>query len=101
VRRNLRRDPLVLSGGSHPVSRVAWCSGAAQSYFEAAIATGIDTFMTGEVSEFCYHLAREAGVHFISAGHHATERYGVLALAAHLVERYEIEHQYIELANPV
>lgn len=101
LRRNLRREPLVLSGSAHEVKRVAWCTGAAQSYFLEAIQTGIDTFITGEVSESCYHLARETGVTFISAGHHATERYGVLALADHLVSTFGVEHQYIELPNPV
>jgi dinuclear metal center YbgI/SA1388 family protein len=101
IRRTMRRDPLVISGGDHPVSRIAWCSGAGQGYFADAIAMGADTFLTGEVSESNYHLAKEAGVHFISAGHHATERLGVQALAEHLVFRYALEHHYIELENPV
>jgi dinuclear metal center YbgI/SA1388 family protein len=101
IRRTMRRDPLVISGGDHPVSHIAWCSGAGQGYFAEAIAAGVDTFLTGEVSESNYHLAKEAGVHFIAAGHHATERLGVQALAEHLVFRYALDHRYIELDNPV
>lgn len=101
IRRTMRRDPLVVSGGDHPVSRIAWCSGAGQGYFAEAISAGVDTFLTGEVSESNYHLAKEAGVHFIAGGHHATERLGVQALAEHLVFRYALEHHYIELDNPI
>jgi dinuclear metal center YbgI/SA1388 family protein len=101
IRRNLRREPQVLLGSSTEIKRVAWCTGAAQSYFAQAIEAGVDAFITGEVSESCYHLAREAGVHYISAGHHATERYGVQALGQLLAETYQLEHQYIELPNPI
>lgn len=101
VRRQLRREPLWLKGSSQEVSRVAWCTGGAQSYFNQAIDAGVDLFITGEVSESCYHLAQESGVHFLAAGHHATERFGVQALAEYLVEKYDLEHQYIELPNPV
>lgn len=101
IRRNLRREPLLLPGGPAQINRVAWCSGAAQGYFAEAAAIGIDAFITGEVSESNYHLARELGVHFIAAGHHATERYGVQALAQRLADTYGLEHQYLELPNPV
>lgn len=101
IRRTLRREPLVIAAGPKQVSRVAWCSGGAQGYFAQAIEQGIDVFITGEVSEQCYHQAMEAGVHFIAAGHHATERYGVQALGSQLAQEFELEHRYIELANPV
>lgn len=101
VRRTLRREPLVIAAGPQQVRRVAWCSGGAQGYFAQAIEQGIDAFITGEVSEQCYHQAVEAGVHFIAAGHHATERYGVQALGDKLAKTYALEHRYIELANPV
>jgi dinuclear metal center YbgI/SA1388 family protein len=101
IRRTLRREPLVIAAGPQQVRRVAWCSGGAQSYFTQAIEQGIDAFITGEVSEQCYHQAVEAGVHFIAAGHHATERYGVQALGDKLAKTYALEHRYIELANPV
>jgi len=101
IRRTLRREPLVIQAGPKQVKRVAWCSGGAQSYFAQAIEQGIDVFITGEVSEPCYHQALESGVHFIVAGHHATERYGVQALGAKLANQFSLEHRYIELANPV
>jgi dinuclear metal center YbgI/SA1388 family protein len=101
IRRNLRREPQVLLGAAKEIKRIAWCSGAAQSYFAQAIDAGVDVFITGEVSESCYHLARESGVHYIAAGHHATERYGVQALGQLLAETFALEHQYIELNNPV
>lgn len=100
IRRTLRREPLVIAAGPQHVKRVAWCSGGAQGYFAQAIEQGIDAFITGEISEQCYHQALEAGVHFIAAGHHATERYGVQALGDKLAKTYALEHRYIELANP-
>ena len=82
------------------VRRVAWCSGCAQSYFEAAIAAGADVFVTGEISEPQAHLAREMGVAFIAAGHHATERYGAPAVAAHVAQAHGISHVFIDIDNP-
>ncbi len=85
---------------SRPVRRVAWCTGGAQGYFESAIAAGADAFITGEISEPQAHLAREMGVSFIAAGHHATERYGAPAVAAHVAAQCGLEHQFIEIDNP-
>lgn len=97
----LGRTPQLLGDGSREVRRVAWCSGGAQGYFEEAIATGADLFVSGEVSEQTYHLALESGIPFIAAGHHATERYGVQALGQHLSETQSLEYRYLELDNPV
>lgn len=97
----LNRPPQVLIGNQRPVSRVAWCTGGAQSYMETAIQLGVDAFISGEVSEQTYHLAQESGVTYIAAGHHATERYGVQALGQHLAETFGLEHEYIEIPNPV
>lgn len=96
----LGRVPLLLPGDGRRIRRVAWCSGGAQGWFEAAIAAGADLFLTGEVSEPQVHLARETGVAFLACGHHATERYGAPALAAHLAERYALEHRFIDIDNP-
>jgi len=96
----LGRAPLLLPGDGRRIRRVAWCSGGAQDYFEAAIGAGADLFLTGEVSEPQAHLARETGVAFLACGHHASERYGAPALAAHLAERYALEHRYIDIDNP-
>ena len=100
----LRRAPVVIpsaQGDEQPVRRVAWCTGGAQSYFEAAIALGVDVFVSGEISEQHVHLARESGVAFVAAGHHATERYGVEALAGHLAERFGIDCAFVDIDNPV
>jgi len=100
VQAALQREPLVLPGDGRPLRRIGWCTGGAQGYFEAAIAAGVDAFITGEVSEPQAHLARETGVAFLACGHHATERFGAPAVAAHVAERFGIEHRFIEIDNP-
>ena len=97
----LQRVPQVIGNGDSVMRKIAWCSGGAQGYFEAAIARGVDVFLTGEISEQNYHLANETGVAFIAAGHHATERLGVQALGAHLAEQFGLEHRFFDQANPV
>jgi putative NIF3 family GTP cyclohydrolase 1 type 2 len=96
----LAREPLVLPGDGRALRRIGWCTGGAQGYFEAAIAAGCDAFITGEVSEPQAHLARETGVAFLACGHHATERYGAPAVAAHLAQRFGLEHRFIDIDNP-
>lgn len=98
----LGRRPLHLpSGREGPLRRIGWCSGAAQGYMERSAAAGLDAFISGEVSEQTAHLARELGVHFYGAGHHATERAGVRALGEHLAGRFALEHRFIDIPNPV
>ncbi|WP_269533610.1 Nif3-like dinuclear metal center hexameric protein [Chitinimonas sp. BJYL2] len=97
----LGRDPMLLGRPDQPVHKVAWCTGGAQGYFDAAVAAGCDVYLTGEVSEHNYHAALEQGVGFVAAGHHATERYGVQALAAHLAGQFDLVWHYQELDNPV
>ena len=97
---SLQRAPLCIGDPGQELRRVAWCTGAAQSYFDVAIAAGVDAFITGEISEPSVHLARESGVAFISAGHHATERYGVQAVGNYLAEQFGLEHQFIDIDNP-
>jgi dinuclear metal center YbgI/SA1388 family protein len=97
----LNTKPLSISSGDKPIRTIAWCTGAAQSYIEQAAERGIDAFISGEVSEHTFHFAREAGIHYIAAGHHATERYGVQALAGVIEERFGIPQQFIDIANPV
>ena len=91
---DLKRSPEFIGDGSKIIDKVAWCSGGAQGYFEAAIAQGVDAYITGEISEPNFHLANETGVAFIAAGHHATERYGIQALGEHLVKRFDLEHRF-------
>ena len=96
------RAPFVLAEShSQPIHQLAWCTGAAQGYFEAAINAGVDAFVTGEVSEPMVHLARETGVAYLAAGHHATERFGVQALGAAIAEKFGIRVTYLEVDSPV
>ncbi len=96
----LGRAPLHVPGRTDSIRTVAWCSGAAQGYIEEAAALGVDAYLTGEVSESTVHVARETGMHFFAAGHHATERYGVQALGAHLAGRFSLEHEFVDIDNP-
>ncbi|TAN76956.1 MAG: Nif3-like dinuclear metal center hexameric protein [Gallionella sp.] len=97
----LQRAPQVIGGGAGIIRRVAWCSGGAQGYFEAAIARGADAYITGEISEQNFHLAQESGVAFIAAGHHATERLGIRALGEHLSAHFGLAHRFFDQDNPV
>ncbi len=97
----LDREALVVEGASKSIGTIAWCTGAAQNYIDIAIEGGVDAYLTGEVSEQTIHAARESGIHFFSAGHHATERYGAQAVGQFLSEKFGIEHEFIDIANPV
>lgn len=97
----LGRTPMHIKGNNRPIKTIGWCTGSAQSYIEQAVSLGLDAYLTGEVSEQTVHVAREAGIHFFSAGHHATERYGARALGTHLAEKFELTHEFIDIDNPV
>ena len=101
VRQVLLREPLVIQGHDRPITTIGWCTGAAQGYIQQAAELGLDAFMSGEISEPTVHLARELGINYISAGHHATERYGVKALGEHLAEQFGIKQHFIDIDNPV
>ncbi len=101
LEQTLGRSPQYIAGGASAIERVGWCTGAAQSYIEAAAELGLDAFVSGEISEQTVHVAREAGIHYFAAGHHATERFGVSALGEHLAGRFEIGHRFIDIDNPV
>jgi dinuclear metal center YbgI/SA1388 family protein len=101
IERSLGRKPLHIGNEQRQLRRVAWCTGAAQAYIEQAVAAGAELFITGEVSEQTVHVAREEGIEFIAAGHHATERYGVQALGDVLANTLGIEHRFIDIDNPV
>lgn len=95
----LGRQPTVIDAG-RPIQQLHWCTGGAQGYFQKAIDAGADAFVTGEISEPQAHLAKECGVSFIAAGHHATERYGAPCVAARVAEDLGLEHRFIEIDNP-
>ncbi len=97
----LGREPLHIRGRETPIERVGWCTGAAQGYLEQAASLGLDAFISGEISEATVHTAREMGVDYFAAGHHATERYGAQALGRHLAERFGLEYAFVDIDNPV
>ncbi|MFG6448522.1 Nif3-like dinuclear metal center hexameric protein [Roseateles sp. BYS180W] len=96
----LQRQPTWVPGDGRVLRRVAWCTGGAQGYFEAAIAAGADVYITGEISEPQAHYAAETGVAYVAAGHHATERYGVQALGEAMASAWGLRHQFIDIPNP-
>lgn len=100
VQFRLGRAPLLVEGDGRAIRRVAWCTGGAQGWFESAIASGADAYLTGEISEPQAHLARETGVAFYACGHHATERYGAPALGGHVAQLFGLEHEFIDVDNP-
>jgi dinuclear metal center YbgI/SA1388 family protein len=101
IERALGRIPLHVPGHGHACQRIGWCTGAAQGYLERAADLGLDSFISGEISEQTVHIAREMGVDYFAAGHHATERYGVQALGHHLAQRFELEYRFVDIDNPV
>lgn len=101
VQVSLGHSIVRLGDHQHTCRRVGWCSGAAQGYIEQAAQLGLDTYISGEASEQTTHLARELGIHFLVAGHHATERGGVRAFGDHLAAHFGIAHHFIDINNPV
>ena len=97
----LGRTPLVIGDLTRSIKNIAWCTGGAQGYITEAIDLDVDVFISGEISEQTVHLARESGVAYIAAGHHATERYGVQALGEHLANQFTLAHEFIDIDNPV
>ncbi|MDN5849328.1 MAG: Nif3-like dinuclear metal center hexameric protein [Nitrococcus sp.] len=97
----LGRAPLHVGAGPRIIHKVVWCSGAAQRFLAEAVNLGADAYVSGEISESTTHEARECGIHYFAAGHHATERYGVQALGEHLAARLRLDHHFIDDPNPV
>jgi dinuclear metal center YbgI/SA1388 family protein len=100
VTSTLGRQVTCVGDVARPIRRVAWCTGGAQGYFEAAIAAGADAFITGEISEPQAHLVRETGVVFLACGHHASERYGAPAVGARVAQDLGLAHRFIDIDNP-
>ncbi|NLQ16966.1 Nif3-like dinuclear metal center hexameric protein [Marinomonas sp. M1K-6] len=100
VQRAVGRSVLFECVDDRPVRRVALCTGGAQGYIEQAVEAGADVFITGEVSEQTIHIAREQGIHFIAAGHHATERFGARSMATFLSQECGLEAVFIDIDNP-
>lgn len=100
LQKHLSREPLIVGNLDRPIRMIAWCTGGAQGYLDQAIALGADAYISGEISEQTTHLARESGVIFAAAGHHATERYGVQALAKHLAAQFNLDCRFFDDDNP-
>lgn len=94
-------DPLVFAYGPERIQRIGVCSGGAERYIEEAVAENLDAFITGEFAEPTMHLAKEGKIHFIGAGHYATERLGVLALGAYLSNEFDVKVDFVDIYNPV
>ena len=101
VAQSLQRQPLHLPGGPQEVQKIAWCSGGAQGYIGQAVEWGADVYISGEVSEQTTHIAQESGIHYLAAGHHATETWGVQALAEHLSQAFDLHCEFVDCPNPV
>jgi len=95
------REPLAFTDGPDPVRSVGIVSGAGADHLDEAIAAGLDAFVTGEPTERSMSRAREAGIHFLAAGHYATETFGVRALGERLAERFGLRHVFIDVPNPI
>ncbi|HEX2254380.1 MAG TPA: Nif3-like dinuclear metal center hexameric protein [Thermoanaerobaculia bacterium] len=100
-RRVFGREPLVFAGGPPRVSTLGLVSGGAQKEIYRALDEGLDAFLTGEVSEWVMNLAREGGLHYLAAGHYATEVLGIRALGEHVAERFGVEAEFVDVPNPV
>lgn len=101
LEKTLMRTPLHIPGSAREIQTLAWCTGAAQRYINQAADLGVDAYLSGEISEPTVHSAREREIHFFSAGHHATERYGVKALGEQVALQFGVEHHFIDIENPV
>lgn len=101
LQQQLSREPLTVVGGERLIKTLAWCSGAAQDFIEHAAQAGVDAYVSGEISERTFHAAKELGIHYFAAGHHATERGGIQALGQHLSDKFDVDVQFIDIDNPV
>jgi len=101
VENKLDRKPLINEAGDHLIKTIAWCTGGGQSFIDTAASQGIDAYLTGEASEQTIHSSNEQNIHFIAAGHHATERYGAKALGEYLAKTYDLDVEFIDINNPV
>ena len=100
IEARLGRPVTLVDAPGRAPRRIAWCTGGAQSYFEAAIEAGADVYVSGEISEPQAHYARECGVAYIACGHHASERYGAPAVAAQAAQALGLTHTFIDIPNP-
>ncbi|WP_440615597.1 Nif3-like dinuclear metal center hexameric protein [Cysteiniphilum sp. 6C5] len=98
---NLKRKPLIVGKMNEDIQKIAICTGGAQDFIEHAYHAGADVYISGEISERTTLIARELGITYIAAGHHATERYGIKTLGQHLAKQFDLTHHFIDIDNPV
>lgn len=101
IRKKVNEDLIVFAFGPDNISNVGIISGGAQKEVKQAVLDGLDVYVTGEVSEYTLHYVKEEGIHFVAAGHHATERFGIKALGDHIKKQFEVDVEYIEIPNPI
>jgi len=101
IRSKINEDLIVFAFGPDTIKTVGIISGGAQKEVKQAVLDGLDVYITGEVSEYTLHYVKEEGIHFIAAGHHATERFGIQALSKHLQDKFGIDVEYVEIPNPI
>lgn len=97
----LLQKPIHITGNQPTIQKIGFCTGAAQGFIEQAVLMGCDAYLSGEISEPTVHVAREMGIHYFAAGHHATERYGVQAVGDFVAALLGIEHVFVDVENPV
>lgn len=100
IETQLNRSCIHVNAGFSPIKTLAWCTGAGQGFIDIAAEKNLDAFISGEISEQTTHIAREAGIHYFAAGHHATERYGIQALGEHLAGKFDLMHSFVDIDNP-
>ena len=96
----LNRKCTHVDAGPELIKTVGWCTGAGQGFIDIAVKDHLDAYISGEISEPTAHIAREAGIHYFAAGHHATERFGIQALANHLKAKFGLHHEFVDIDNP-
>ena len=101
IREKINPDIISFPFGPQQINKVGIISGGAQKEIKQAVADGLDLYLTGEVSEHILNYAKEEGIHFVSAGHYATERFGILALGNHLQDKFDLDVEFIDIPNPV
>ena len=97
----LQRVPQLIEGSNEKIKTIAWCTGSAQDFIEKAIDYNIDAYLSGEISERTFHLAKELKLNYFAAGHHATERYGIQALGEHIATKFNLQVEFVDINNPV
>ncbi len=96
----LQRSCIHVDAGPARITTIGWCTGAGQGFIELAMEKNLDAYISGEISEPTAHVAREAKIHYFAAGHHATERYGIQALGEHLMQKFDLRHEFVDIDNP-